>query len=157
MIICLCFTWNMELVSNMNEERLLMALEEAKKAYELDETPVGCVIFRGNEIVGCGYNKKESESNAIMHAEMIAINESCVKLGSWRLDDCCLYVTLKPCMMCMGAIIESRIKKVYYGAENNSEQMYDLSKISRFIDLYNLENRECSEILTDFFKKKRKK
>ena len=147
----------MELVSNMNEERLLMALYEAKKAYELDETPVGCVIFRENEIVGCGYNKKESESNATMHAEMIAINEACGKLGSWRLDDCCLYVTLKPCMMCMGAIIESRIKKVYYGTENNSEQMYDLSKISRFVDLYNLENRECSEILTDFFKKKRKK
>ena len=147
----------MELVSNMDEERLLMALEEAKKAYELDETPVGCVIFRGNELVGCGYNKKESECNAIMHAEMIAINEACGKLGSWRLDDCCLYVTLKPCMMCMGAIIESRIKKVYYGTENNNEQMYDLNKISRFVDLYNLENRECSEILTDFFKKKRKK
>jgi len=147
----------MELVSNMDEERLLMALEEAKKAYKLDETPVGCVIFRGNELVCCGYNKKESQSNAIMHAEMIAINEACAKLGSWRLDDCCLYVTLKPCMMCMGAIIESRIKKVYYGTENNSEQMYDLSKISRFVDLYNLENRECSEILTDFFKKKRKK
>jgi len=64
---------------------------------------------------------------------------------------------LKPCMMCMGAIIESRIKKVFYGTENNSEQMYDLGKISRFVDLYNLENRECSEILTDFFKKKRKK
>ena len=135
----------MELVSNMDEERLLMALEEAKKAYELDETPVGCVIFRGNEIVSCGYNKKESESNATMHAEMIAINEACGKLGSWRLDDCCLYVTLKPCMMCMGAIIESRIKKVYYGTENNSEQMYDLNKISRFVDLYNLENRKCLE------------
>ena len=147
----------MELVSNMDEERLLMALEEAKKAYELDETPVGCVIFRENEIVGCGYNKKESESNAIMHAEMIAINEACEKLGSWRLDDCCLYVTLKPCMMCMGAIMESRIKKVYYGTENNSVQMYGLDKISRFVDLYNLENKDCSEILTDFFKKKRKK
>ena len=145
----------MELVSNMNEERLLMALEEAKKAYEFDETPVGCVIFRGNEMVGCGYNKKESVSNAIMHAEMIAINEACGKLGSWRLDDCCLYVTLKPCKMCMGAIMESRIKKVYYRTENNSEQMYDLGKISRFVDLYNLENKDCSEILSDFFKKKR--
>ena len=141
----------------MDEERLLKALEEAKKAYKLDETPVGCVIFRDNELVGCGYNKKESESNAIMHAEMIAINEASQKLRSWRLDDCCLYVTLKPCMMCMGAIIESRIKKVYYGTEKNGEQMYDLSKILRFVDLYNLENRECSEILTDFFKKKRKK
>ena len=147
----------MELVSNMDKERLMMALEEAKKAYELDETPVGCVIFRENEMVGCGYNKKESESNAILHAEMIAIDEACRKLGTWRLDDCCLYVTLKPCMMCMGAIIESRIKKVYYGAENYNEQMYDFNKISKLVSLYNLENMECSEILSDFFKKKRKK
>lgn len=147
----------MELVSNMNEDRLLMALKEAKKAYELDEIPVGCVIFRENEIVGCGYNKRESESNAILHAEIVAIDEACGKLGTWRLDECCLYVTLKPCMMCMGAIIESRIKKVYYGTENNNEQMYDFDKISRLVNLYNLENMECSEILSDFFKKKRKK
>lgn len=141
----------------MNEDRLLMALKEAKKAYELDEIPVGCVIFRENEIVGCGYNKRESESNAILHAEIVAIDEACGKLGTWRLDECCLYVTLKPCMMCMGAIIESRIKKVYYGTENNNEQMYDFDKISRLVNLYNLENMECSEILSDFFKKKRKK
>lgn len=148
----------MESVSNMNDnDKLLMALDEAKKAYELDEIPVGCVIFREDEIVGCGYNRKESESNAILHAEIIAIDEACRKLGTWRLEECCLYVTLKPCMMCMGAIMESRIKKVYYGTENNSEQMYDLNKVSRLISLYNLENNDCSRILSDFFKKKRKK
>ncbi|MGM9881284.1 MAG: nucleoside deaminase [Bacilli bacterium] len=142
----------------MNDnDKLLMALDEAKKAYELDEIPVGCVIFREDEIVGCGYNRKESESNAILHAEIIAIDEACRKLGTWRLEECCLYVTLKPCMMCMGAIMESRIKKVYYGTENNSEQMYDLNKVSRLISLYNLENNDCSRILSDFFKKKRKK
>lgn len=148
----------MESVSNMNDnDKLLMALDEAKKAYELDEIPVGCVIFREDEIVGCGYNRKESKSNAILHAEIIAIDEACRKLGTWRLEECCLYVTLKPCMMCMGAIMESRIKKVYYGTENNSEQMYDLNKVSRLISLYNLENNDCSRILSDFFKKKRKK
>lgn len=148
----------MESVSNMNDnDKLLMALDEAKKAYELDEIPVGCVIFREDEIVGCGYNRKESESNAILHAEIIAIDEACRKLGTWRLEECCLYVTLKPCMMCMGAIMESRIKKVYYGTENNSEQMYNLNKVSRLISLYNLENNDCSRILSDFFKKKRKK
>ena len=142
----------------MNDnDKLLMALDEAKKAYELDEIPVGCVIFREDEIVGCGYNRKESESNAILHAEIIAIDEACRKLGTWRLEECCLYVTLKPCMMCMGAIMESRIKKVYYGTENNSEQMYNLNKVSRLISLYNLENNDCSRILSDFFKKKRKK
>lgn len=141
----------------IDNDRMLMALEQAKKAYELDEIPVGCVIFRKNELVSCGFNRKESKCNSVMHAEMIAINAACEKLGRWRLDDCCLYVTLKPCMMCMGAIIESRIKKVYYGTENNVEQMYDISKISKFVNLYNLENNDCSKILSDFFKNKRKK
>jgi len=156
MIICLCFMWNMD-GDYMEQNRLLMAIDEAKKAYEIDEIPVGCVIFRKNELIACGHNMKESNSNAVLHAEIIAISEACEKVGDWRLDDCCLYVTLKPCMMCLGAIIESRIKKVYYGAEKNSEQMYDVDKISRFVELYNLENKECSEILSDFFKKKRKK
>lgn len=136
---------------------MMLALDEAKKAYKLDEIPVGCVIFRGNELIACGYNKKENESNAILHAEMVAISEACRKTMSWRLDDCSMYVTLKPCMMCMGAIIESRIKNVYYGTENNSEQMYEENKILKFVNLYNLENDDCSKILSDFFKKKRKK
>ena len=110
-----------------------------------------------NEIISCGYNKREQKNNAIMHAEIIAIDKACKKLKSWRLDGCSMYVTLIPCMMCMGAIVESRIKNVYYGTENNNEQMYELNKIKHYVNLINLENKECSKILSDFFKKKRKK
>lgn len=141
----------------MEEKYLKMALFEAKKAYERDEIPVGCVILKGNKVIAKGYNRKEDKKNCLMHAEIIAINKACGKLNSWRLDDCVMYVTLEPCMMCMGAIIESRIKTVYYGAKNNNEQMYDVDKISRNIDMCNVEDVDCSKILSDFFKKKRKK
>ena len=96
-----------------------MALLEAKKAYCEDEIPVGCVIVHKNEIIACGYNEKESKNSAIRHAEIVAIEAACGKLGSWRLDECDLYVTLEPCMMCLGAIIEARIKNVYFGTKNN--------------------------------------
>ena len=88
---------------------------------------------------------------------MIAIEKACKKLKSWRLDDCVMFVTLEPCMMCMGAILESRIKTVYYGTKNKSEQMYDVNKLSKNIKLFNLNDNECSKILSDFFKNRRKK
>ena len=96
-------------------DKLEVAFEQAKIAYKLDEIPVGCAIFRGDELIACGYNEKERENDAIKHAEIVAISRACRKLGSWRLDDCSLYVTLEPCMMCIGAIMESRIKNIYYG------------------------------------------
>lgn len=141
----------------MDVDRMKMAVELAKKAYELNEIPVGCVIFCNDELVGCGYNRKEHGKNAILHAEMMAISEACRKLNSWRLDDCCLYVTLEPCMMCMGAIIESRIKSVYYGTERNTKQMYDKITVNSFISMKKINNIECSKLLSDFFEKKRKK
>ena len=141
----------------MNEYFMKMAYCEAKKAYKNDEIPVGCVIICENEIVACGYNKKERKNNALMHAEIIAIDKACKKLGSWRLDNCDIYVTLEPCMMCMGAIIESRIRNVYYGAKNKNEQMYVLNMIDRFVNLYNVNDADCSKILSDFFINKRKK
>ena len=141
----------------MKEYFMKKAYCEAKKAYKNDEIPVGCVIVCENEIVACGYNKKERKNNALMHAEIIAIDKACKKLGSWRLDNCDIYVTLEPCMMCMGAIIESRIKNVYYGAKNKNEQMYVLNMIDRFVNLYNVNDADCSKILSDFFINKRKK
>lgn len=141
----------------MKEYFMKMAYCEAKKAYKNDEIPVGCVIVCENEIVACGYNKKERKNNALMHAEIIAIDKACRKLGSWRLDNCDIYVTLEPCMMCMGAIIESRIRNVYYGTKNKNEQMYDLNMIDRFVNLYNVNDADCSKILSDFFINKRKK
>ena len=141
----------------MKKKFIKIALQEAKKGFENEEIPVGCVIVKNDIIISSSHNKREASKDAIMHAEIIAIEEACHKLGSWRLDECELYVTLEPCMMCMGAIIESRIKKVYFGTKNNSEQMYDFGKISKYVDIYNLKDSESSKILSDFFKKKRKK
>lgn len=133
------------------------ALLQAKKAYKNDEIPVGCVIVYKNKVIACGYNKKEGKNNAIMHAEMVAIDKACKKLGNWRLDNCELYVSLEPCMMCMGAIIESRIKNVYYGAKRNNKQLYDKSAITSCVNLIYMNDIECSTILSDFFINKRKK
>ena len=141
----------------MKEYFMKKAYCEAKKAYKNDEITVGCFIVCENEIVACGYNKKERKNNALMHAEIIAIDKACRKLGSWRLDNCNIYVTLEPCMMCMGAIIESRIRNVYYGTKNKNEQMYVFNIIDRFVNLYNVNDADCSKILSDFFINKRKK
>lgn len=141
----------------MNEVYMNAALKEAKKAFIKDEIPVGCVIVKDGKIVFHSYNKKENRKCGIFHAEILAIIGACKKLKTWRLDDCVMYVTLEPCMMCMGAIVDSRISKVYYGTKNNCEQMYDFDKIKKSVYIENLNNRECSEILTEFFKKKRKK
>ena len=140
----------------MPVDKMNVALEQARIAYSNDEIPVGCAIFRGNELIACGYNKKESVNDAILHAEIIAISSACRKLGRWRLDDCCLYVTLEPCMMCMGAILESRIGTVYYGIHGKNEQMFNLLSVIPSISTYNLNCFECSAILSDFFEKKRK-
>ena len=140
----------------MKEYFMKMAYCEAKKAYRKDEIPVGCVIVCENEIIACGYNKKECKNNALMHAEIIAIDKACKKLGSWRLDNCDIYVTLEPCMMCMGAIIESRIRNVYYGTKSKGEQMYVSDKIDGIVNLYYVNDVDCSKILSDFFINKRK-
>lgn len=141
----------------MVEKYMKMALFEAKKAYFEEEIPVGCVIVYKNEVIACGYNEKESKNSAIRHAEIVAIEEACGKLGTWHLDDCDLYVTLEPCMMCLGAIIEARIKNVYFGTRNNSKQMYDKNKIKGVVKLSFVDNDACSKILSDFFVNKRKK
>lgn len=138
----------------MDEKFLNEALKEARKAYKKDEIPVGCVIVNNEKIVARGHNLRESKQNTLMHAEIMAVDRACKYFNSWRLDDCVMYVTLEPCMMCMGAIVESRIKKVVYGTKNNSEQMYVRVKN---VDLIYANSKECSDILTDFFKNKRKK
>lgn len=134
-----------------------VAVNEAKKALKIGEIPVGCAVFQNGVLISSAHNYRESKNNSILHAEIIAISDACEKLGSWRLNDCVMYVTLEPCMMCMGAIVESRIKKVYFGAYNNNEQMYDKNKISKLVDCNLLENNECANLLSDFFKNKRKK
>ena len=142
----------------MNEKFMNIAYNEALKSYKRNEIPVGCVIVKNNKIISRAHNCKENKKNSIMHAELLAIDKACKKNGDWRLDGCILYTTLEPCMMCMGAIIESRIQCVYYGTSNKNEQMYDYNKIDKLkLKIVNINDQKCSEILSDFFKNRRKK
>ena len=106
----------------MKEYYMKIAINEAEKALKNGEMPVGAVIVKNNKIIGKGYNKKEKTKNPLMHAEIIAIQKACKKNKDWRLNDCELYVTMEPCTMCIGAIVESRIKKIYYGVENKKSR-----------------------------------
>lgn len=99
-----------------DEYYMKLALKEAKKAYLIDEVPVGAVIVKDDKIIARGYNIREKSQDSIKHAEIIAIEKACKKIGSWRLEGAKLYVTLEPCPMCAGAIIQSRIEEVYFGA-----------------------------------------
>lgn len=140
------------------------ALCLAKKAEKTKEVPVGAVIVCDGKIVGSGYNKREKEKNALCHAEITAINRACKKLGGWRLENCVLYVTLEPCPMCAGAIINSRIKTVVFGAKDSKAgacgsvfNLFSLpfNHIPKLIG--GICEEECSKILTEFFKNIRKK
>lgn len=139
----------------MNHEYFMgLAYKEALKSYKLKEVPVGCIIVRNNEIISKGYNLKETKKNALLHAEIIAINKACEKLNTWRLDDCIMYVTLKPCIMCSGAILSSRINTLVYGASENKYH-YDIENINfnhKINIIKNVLEEKCSNLLTDFFK-----
>ncbi|MCK9912055.1 tRNA adenosine(34) deaminase TadA, partial [Microbacteriaceae bacterium K1510] len=95
-----------------------LAIEEAKKAMSIGEVPIGAVVVRDGEVVGRGYNLRETRKDPTLHAEMIAIREACERLGGWRLIGCSLYVTLEPCPMCAGAIVQGRIEQVVYGTDD---------------------------------------
>lgn len=139
---------------NEHEKYIIKALKLAEKAYNIDEVPVGAVIMKDNKIIARGYNQKECKNNCLKHAEIIAIEKACSKLQSWRLDDCIMYVTLEPCLMCKGAIKESRLKMVYYGTKSDfSELLFD-----NIVPVDNLEIQEkCANLLKTFFQKKRSK
>lgn len=147
----------------MNVGFMIRAIELAKRSALEGEVPVGAVVVKDGEIVGEGRNRRERGKNALYHAEIEAIDSACKKLGGWRLWQCELYVTLEPCPMCAGAIINSRIKKVYYGAYDKKAGSFgsvaDFNKIP-----YNHKPEiisgvmadACSELLTDFFKNLRR-
>ena len=137
------------------------ALKEAKKAYDKGEVPIGAVVVKDGEIIGRGHNRRETDKNALYHAEVIAINDACKNLGGWRLPDTEIYVTLEPCPMCMGAIISARIDKLYYGAKDEKSgaagSVADLSKaLPHKVSVTSgvLED-ECSKIIKSFFKELR--
>ena len=139
------------------------ALGEAEKARMLNEVPIGAVIVINDEIIARGYNLRETEQNATAHAELLAINEACRKLGSWRLEEATLYVTLEPCPMCAGAILQSRVKRVVFGAHDPKAgcagTFMDLLQDQRFNHQCEVTSGvlegECGGILTAFFKELR--
>ena len=136
------------------------AYKEALKALYIDEVPVGAIIVKDNKIIARAHNLKESLNLSTAHAEIIAINKASKKLKTWHLDDCIMYVTLEPCVMCAGAIIQSRIKKVVYGAKSYQDgaiesalKLYDTKGFNHYPEtMYYDKNENCSKIITDYFK-----
>ncbi len=143
----------------MNDFFMKKAISQAKKAQKLGEVPVGAIIVKNNMIIASGYNKRESKQNPIFHAEILAILKACKKLNSFRLDGCEMYVTLEPCPMCAGAIINSRIKKVYIGALDKNYgcagSKYNLLNDKCFEHTVQVETgilkEKCENLLNDFF------
>jgi len=148
----------------MSKEKWMKeALKQAKIAEEKDEVPIGAVIVYQGKVIAKAYNKKESIKKAYCHAEMLAIEKANKKIGDWRLNDCELYVTIEPCLMCVGAIIQSRIKKVVYGAPDakfgaidSVIQTFDTKGWNHYPEIVKgVLKDECSEIITRYFTKKR--
>lgn len=148
----------------MQEYFMKQALKEAEKAYKKLEVPVGAVIVKDGTIIARGYNQKETKKDTTKHAEIIAIQKASKKLGSWRLIDCEMYVTLEPCSMCAGAIINSRIKKIYIGTMDQKTgavgSVLNLLEDYKFNHKVEIESgimqKKCEKILKDFFKELRK-
>ncbi len=146
------------------EERFMKkALIQAKKAYGLTEVPIGCVIVKDNKIIATGYNRRRTDNCTLSHAELIAIKKACKKLGDWRLEGCSMYVTLEPCQMCAGALVQSRIDKVYIGAMNPKAgcvgsllNLLSNPSFNHQVETeYGILQNECSELLSTFFKELR--
>ena len=139
-----------------------IALNEAKIALDIGEIPVGAVIVKDNIVIAKAHNTRESENNALAHAEISAISEACNVTKNWRLEDCDLYVTLEPCPMCTGAILQSRIKNVYFGAYSTDNgcmgTVINLPKLlkNNSLTVYGgIMEDECSKLIKDFFDKKK--
>ena len=150
---------------NFDEKYMRAALKQAEKAGAIGDVPIGCVIVRDGKIIARGYNRRNADKSTLSHAELIAMKKACKKTGDWRLEDCTLYVTLEPCQMCAGAIVQSRIPRVVIGAKNpkagcagsilNLLQMKEFNHQTEITD--GVLEKECGEILTHFFQELRKK
>lgn len=149
-----------------DEAYMQIALELARQAYEINEVPVGAIVVKKStgKIIGKGYNRREIDKNPLAHAEIAAIKQAAETLGDWRLLDCDIYVTLEPCPMCCGAIINSRIERVIFGAFDSKSgsvesiiNMFDLPFNHKPKIVSGIMQKECSEILSDFFTELRKR
>lgn len=148
---------------NQEEKYMRAAIREAKKAYALQEVPIGCVIVYEDKIIARGYNRRNTDRNTIAHAEMSAIKKASRKLGDWRLEGCTMYVTLEPCQMCAGAIVQARIDEVVIGSMNPKAgcagSVLNLLEVPAFNHQVKITKgvleEECSNMLSAFFKELR--
>lgn len=142
---------------------MLQALKQAKKAALENEVPVGCVIVYQDKIISKAYNKRNQTNNALDHAELIAIKKACKKLNTWILEDASIYITLEPCLMCSGAILQSRIKNLYFGAyepkfgaAGSIINVFEEEKFNHYVNVQGgILEKECSDILKSFFQNMR--
>jgi len=148
---------------NIHEKYMKDAIKQARKAYALDEVPIGCVIVNKEGIIARGYNRRNTDKNTMSHAEMTAIRKASKKLGDWRLEGCTMYITLEPCQMCAGAIVQSRMTKVVLGSMNPKAgcagsvlNILQMDQFNHQVEVINgVLQEECSTLLSDFFRKLR--
>ena len=142
-----------------DEKYMKLALKEAKKARDINEVPIGCVIVRDDKVIGKGYNKRNTDKNVLSHAELIAIKQACKKTGDWRLEDCTMYITLEPCQMCAGAMVQARLQRAVIGSMNPKAgcggSVLNILQMAEFNHQVDVERgvfeEECAGILTEFF------
>lgn len=146
-------------IQSVQEKYMREALKQAKKAYKLGEVPIGCVIVHEGVIIGRGYNRRNTDKNTLAHAEITAINRASKKIGDWRLEECTLYVTLEPCQMCAGAIVQARIPEVVMGCMNPKAgcagsvlNILDMPEFNHQVAVTRgVMEQECSDMLKTFF------
>lgn len=153
----------MAVIKSVEEKYMKEALKQAKKAYALGEVPIGCVIVHEGKIIGRGYNRRNTDKNTLAHAEITAINKASKVIGDWRLEECTLYVTLEPCQMCAGAIVQARIPEVVMGCMNPKAgcagSILNILEMSQFNHQVKVTRgileAECSQMLKTFFEELR--
>ena len=150
----------MAVIKSVEEKYMKEALKQAKKAYALGEVPIGCVIVHEGKIIGRGYNRRNTDKNTLAHAEITAINKASKVIGDWRLEECTLYVTLEPCQMCAGAIVQARIPEVVMGCMNPKAgcagsiiNLLDMKQFNHQVEVIRgVRQDECSEMMKIFFR-----
>mgnify|MGYP002965395872 CR=1 FL=1 len=147
------------------EKYMREAIKQAKKAAAIGEVPIGCVIVQNDRIIARGYNRRNTEGNTLAHAELTAIKKASKKTGDWRLEDCTMYVTLEPCQMCAGAIVQSRMKRVVIGSMNAKAgcagsilNLLQMQQFNHQVEITRgVREEECSQMLSQFFRELRER
>ena len=148
-----------------DEKFMKAAITQARKAYAIDEVPIGCVIVQNDKIIARGYNRRNIDKNTVAHAELSAIRKASKKTGDWRLEDCTMYVTLEPCQMCAGAIVQSRMKRVVIGSMNAKAgcagsilNLLQMQQFNHQVEITRgVREEECSQMLSQFFRELRER